>query len=186
MNFSSDPKVNEALLKKLQVEAKDGLEASQLFDPLLGGGLTYNDFLILPGHIDFAASQVDLSVNITKRIRIKTPFLSSPMDTVTESEMAIHIALSGGIGVIHHNCSVQEQAAMVRKVKTFENGFISSPLCLAPENTIKDLHNIKEKFGYSGIPITADGKLGSKLLGLVTSRDIDFYQSLIFVTRCRR
>ena len=178
MQFSTDPKVNEQLLQKLKIRAEDGLAATQLFDPNHGGGLTYNDFLILPGHIDFAASQVDLSVNITKNYRIKTPFLSSPMDTVTESEMAIHMALSGGIGVIHHNCSVEEQASMVLKVKKFENGFISSPVCLAPSNTIKDLHEIKDKFGYSGIPITADGNLGSKLLGLVTSRDIDFYQSI--------
>lgn len=171
--------------KKLQNRVFDGLKVDDLMDSKIGGGLTYNDFLILPGHIDFPASKVDLSVNITKRIRIKTPFLSSPMDTVTESEMAIHIALSGGIGVIHHNCSIDEQAAMVQRVKKFENGFISSPLCLSPTNTIKDLHQIKEKFGYSGIPITTDGKLGSKLLGLVTSRDIDFYQST-FIKRCRR
>jgi IMP dehydrogenase len=88
--------------------------------------------------------------------------------------MAIHMALNGGLGVIHHNCSVEDQAEMVRKVKKFENGFISDPLCLSPKDTLAKLHEIKRKFGYSGIPITASGKLGSKLLGLVTSRDIDF------------
>lgn len=99
------------------------------------------------------------------------------MDTVTETDMAIHMALNGGLGVIHHNCSVKDQAEMVRCVKIFENGFITSPLCLSPENTVQDVLDIKEKRGFCGIPITANGKLRSKLLGIVTSRDVDFLQS---------
>jgi IMP dehydrogenase len=178
MQFSQDPKKNQELLALLEQEPTDGLTGQQLFDPQLSGGLTYNDFLILPGFISFPASKVSLTTRITKRFEIKTPLLSSPMDTVTESQMAIHMALNGGLGVIHHNCAVTEQAEMVRKVKKFENGFISDPVCLAPHNTIGDLHEIKRKFGYSGIPITQDGKLGSKLIGLVTSRDIDFLQTL--------
>ncbi len=102
----------------LSESVDDGLTATQLFDPLQsGGGLTYNDFLILPGFISFAADAVSLETKLTKNIKLKTPFVSSPMDTVTETAMAIHMALNGGVGVIHHNCSIQEQSEMVRKVK---------------------------------------------------------------------
>ncbi|KAJ3195377.1 inosine-5'-monophosphate dehydrogenase [Entophlyctis luteolus] len=157
----------------------DGLSAKELFDERAAGasgGLTYNDFLILPGYINFPASKVSLGSYITKRIRIKTPFLSSPMDTVTETQMAIHMALNGGLGVIHHNCSVAEQAEMVRQVKKFENGFITDPLCLKPSDTVHKVLEIKKQYGFCGIPITADGKMGSKLLGMVTRRDVDFLQ----------
>jgi IMP dehydrogenase len=161
-------------IETLNTKQSDGLTAQQLFDPINSAGMTYNDFLILPGFIDFAASQVSIETQITKRFKLKTPLLSSPMDTVTEAQMAIHMALNGGLGVIHHNCTIQQQQEMVRKVKKFENGFISDPVCLSPNNTVLDVLEIKNKFGYSGIPITENGKLGSKLLGLVTSRDIDF------------
>ncbi|KAJ3297588.1 hypothetical protein HK104_000328 [Borealophlyctis nickersoniae] len=154
----------------------DGLTVDQLFDPQISGGLTYNDFLVLPGYIDFPASVVSLESRITKNISIKTPFLSSPMDTVTETDMAVHMALNGGVGVIHHNCSIEEQAEMVRKVKKFENGFITDPMCLSPNHRVQDVLNIKKKYGFCGIPITEDGKMNSKLLGIVTSRDIDFLQ----------
>ncbi|KAI9208271.1 IMP dehydrogenase/GMP reductase [Polychytrium aggregatum] len=157
--------------------ADDGLTAEQLMDPTISGGLTYNDFLILPGYIDFGADVVSLDIQVTKRFKIKTPFLSSPMDTVTETDMAIHMALNGGLGVIHHNCSVEEQANMVRLVKKFENGFIADPMCLSPDHTVQDVVNIKARYGFCGIPITETGKMHSKIVGIVTSRDIDFLQS---------
>lgn len=119
--LSTDPQKNKELLQKLQQPTKDGLTGTQLFDAQISGGLTYNDFLILPGYIDFPASIVNLETQITKRFKIKTPLLSSPMDTVTESEMAVHMALNGGLGVIHHNCPVADQAEMVRKVKVIFN-----------------------------------------------------------------
>lgn len=154
----------------------DGLKATELFNTA-NGGLTYNDFLVLPGYIDFPANKVDLETQITKRFKIKTPLMSSPMDTVTESDMAIHMALNGGLGVIHHNCSIKEQQEMVRCVKNFENGFINNPMCLTGEHTVGDVLSIKEKHGFCGIPITENGQMHSKLLGLVSSRDIDFLRA---------
>jgi IMP dehydrogenase len=152
----------------------DGLTVDELMN--CGQGLTYDDVLILPGYIDFPSSEVSVDSKITKRITLKTPFVSSPMDTVTESEMAINMALLGGIGIIHHNCTPEEQADMVRKVKKYENGFITDPLVLSPTHTIQDVLEAKSKFGFSGIPITENGKLNSKLVGIVSARDIDFLE----------
>ncbi|KAF9975616.1 inosine-5'-monophosphate dehydrogenase [Actinomortierella ambigua] len=163
-------------LQALQTDKLDGLSAEELMDSVTQGGLTYNDFLILPGFINFSADKVDLSTKLTKRITLRTPFVSSPMDTVTESEMAIAMALLGGIGILHHNCTPEEQAEMVRKVKKYENGFITDPVCLTEQHTVADVLTIKEKFGFCGIPITENGKLGSKLLGIVTARDIQFVE----------
>ncbi|KAL4402041.1 inosine-5'-monophosphate dehydrogenase [Malassezia pachydermatis] len=155
-------------------ESGDGLSVSELINSRKNGGLTYNDFLVLPGYIDFPASKVDLRTRVTKKIVLNAPFFSSPMDTVTEVNMAIAIALMGGMGVIHNNMSPQEQAAMVRKVKMFENGFITEPMVLSPNETVGDVMEIKERLGFAGIPITESGGLKSKLIGIVTARDIEF------------
>lgn len=153
-------------------EYLDGLSGDELFS--LQIGLTYRDFLVLPGFIDFHPSEVELETRLTRNIKLKRPFISSPMDTVTESQMAIAQALMGGIGIIHYNNSIEEQVALVEKVKRFENGFITDPVILGPKNVIRDLDWIKEHKGFTGIPVTEDGTRNSKLIGIVTNRDIDF------------
>jgi len=152
--------------------AKDGFSAEEVFSSV--SGITYNDFIILPGFIDFGPDEVDLETNFTRNIRLKRPLVSSPMDTVSEGKMAIALALLGGIGIIHYNNTIEEQAEEVRKVKRYENGFITDPICLSPEHTIDDVCRIKEKYGFAGIPITENGQMNSRLIGIVTNRDIDF------------
>lgn len=137
-----------------EYESRDGLSINDLMNAKVHGGLTYNDFLLLPGYIGFPASDVTLDAAITKRITLKTPLVSSPMDTVTEHEMAIHMALQGGVGVIHHNCSPDDQAEMVRRVKRFENGFINDPVVITKDTTVGEAKALKEKWGFGGFPVT--------------------------------
>lgn len=157
----------------LEETIQDGLTGEELFSRL-SVGLTYRDFLVLPGYIYFNPSEVDLETKLTREITLKRPLISSPMDTVTEADMAIAQALMGCIGIIHNNNTIEEQVAQVRKVKRYENGFISDPVVLSPNHTIADIDRIKENYGFSGIPITEDGTQNTRLIGIVTNRDIDF------------
>ncbi len=157
-------------------EITDGLSAIDLFGK--GVSLTYDDFILLPGQIRFASDEVSLETQLTRRIRLKTPYVSSPMDTVTETKMAIQMALMGGIGIIHYNNSIAEQADMVRIVKRFENGFILDPIVLSDTDTVGDAIHITKQMGFSGFPVTDSGKMYGKLVGIVTKRDIDFVPDL--------
>lgn len=153
--FGSAEDHTQALeILKNEYKQRDGLDVESMLDSAKNGGLTYNDFLVLPGYIGFPASDVSLDSPVTKRITLKTPLVSSPMDTVTEHEMAIHMALQGGLGVIHHNCSPDEQAEMVQKVKRYENGFILDPIALSPTTTVGEAKALKEKWGFGGFPVT--------------------------------
>jgi IMP dehydrogenase len=152
--------------------AHDGLDGKTFFGEG-AHGLTYDDFIVLPGHIDFSVDDVSLETRISRTVTLRAPIVGSPMDTVTESTMAIYLALLGGIGVIHYNNTVEEQVEHVRRVKRFETGFITDPICLPPTATIADVDAIKAKHGYSSIPVTEDGRVGSRVVGLVTNRDID-------------
>ncbi|KAI3388295.1 hypothetical protein SNEBB_003985 [Seison nebaliae] len=151
----------------------DGFTSAQLIksNPV---GITYNDFNILPGYIDFSADETTLSTRFSKNIRLSTPFVSSPMDTVTEHAMAIGMALNGGLGIVHSNCSIDTQVNEIRKVKKYEQGFIVDPVIIKPTATVGDVLKIKRQYGFSGIPVTDTGLIYGKLLGLITSRDIDF------------
>ena len=150
----------------------DGMTASEVFHS--HSSLTYDDLIIMPGFIDFGVQDVKLHTQLTREIAIQAPLCSSPMDTVTETEMAVNLALLGGIGFIHYNNSIEEQARMVRRVKRYENGFISEPIVLSPNHKISDVDQIRERHGFSGVPITEDGTLQTRLVGIVTNRDIDF------------
>lgn len=150
----------------------DGVTARELFQARQS--LTYDDLILLPGHISFSPQDVALQTRLTRELTINTPLTSSPMDTVTESDLAIQLALFGGVGFVHYNNTIEEQAAEVRRVKRFENGFITEPIVLGPRQKIENVDEIRRRHGFSGIPITDTGDLGGKLIGIVTSRDIDF------------
>jgi len=149
----------------------DGRKAEDVFDG--GHGYAYDDIIFLPGYINFGIEDVELTSKVTKNIFLRTPVMSSPMDTVTEVSMAIALALLGGMGIIHANQDIASQVEMVSKVKRYENGFIMDPFVLGPHNTVAEIDAIKAKHGYSSIPITENGKLGGVLVGIVTSRDMD-------------
>lgn len=137
-------------------------------------GYTYGDFVLLPGHIYFGAEDVSLKSRITRNTSLCLPLVSSPMDTVTESEMAINMAMQGGIGIIHYNNLIREQKRQVDRVKRYENGFITDPKTLSQKDTVRDALEIKHRYGFMGIPITESGGMDSKLLGIVTNRDVEF------------
>ena len=137
---------------------------------------TYDDIIVMPGHISFGLGDVDISSHLTRNIKLQVPFVSSPMDTVTEHKMATSMALQGGIGIIHSNLNAEDQAAEVRKVKKFKNGFILDPICLSPDNTVEDVFRTKETLGFSSFPITDTGKMGGRLVGIISNRDTAFIE----------
>ncbi|MCR5775835.1 MAG: IMP dehydrogenase [Lachnospiraceae bacterium] len=137
---------------------------------IIGEGITFDDVLLVPSYSEITPNMVDLSTHLTKKIKLNIPMMSAGMDTVTESAMAIAMARQGGIGIIHKNMSIEQQAEEVDKVKRSENGVITDPFFLSPEHTLRDEDNLMAKFKISGVPITE----GKKLVGIITNRDLKF------------
>ena len=137
---------------------------------IIGEGITFDDVLLVPAYSEVIPNQVDLSTYLTKNIKLNIPMMSAGMDTVTEHRMAIAMARQGGIGIIHKNMTIEQQAEEVDKVKRSENGVITDPFYLSPEHTLEDANNLMAKFRISGVPITENGKL----VGIITNRDLKF------------
>ena len=136
--------------------------------------LTFDDVLLVPQHSTVLPTQVDVSSRLTRNIRLNVPLLSAAMDTVTESSLAIAMAQLGGLGVIHKNLSVQEQASEVDRVKRSESGMIVNPITLAPAHRIYEAQELMQKYRISGVPITEDGSKEGRLVGILTNRDLRF------------
>lgn len=139
---------------------------------IIGEGITFDDVLLVPSYSEVIPNQVSLKTHLTKGIELNIPMMSAGMDTVTEHRMAIAMARQGGIGIIHKNMSIEEQAEEVDKVKRSENGVISDPFYLSPEHTLQDADELMGKFRISGVPITEKGT--KKLVGIITNRDLKF------------
>jgi IMP dehydrogenase len=132
--------------------------------------LTFDDVLLLPAYSKVLPKQVNLSTQLTRGIRLNIPLISAAMDSVTEARLAISLAQEGGIGIIHKNMTIEEQARQVREVKKFESGVINDPITVSPQTTIRDLLNLTRRHGISGVPVVD----GEKLVGIVTNRDLRF------------
>src|SRR5215831_7797439 len=141
---------------------------SPKFSPV---GLTFDDVLLLPAHSELMPSEADTSTRITRRYRLRVPLVSSPMDTVTEARMAIAMARQGGVGVLHRNLSIEEQAQQVDLVKRSEAGMVTDPVTCGPDATLADVERLCARYRISGVPVVDGAGL---LVGIVTNRDIRF------------
>src|SRR5258705_8308489 len=140
----------------------------------LATALTFDDVLLVPQQSDVLPMQVDVSTRLTRNIRLSVPLVSAAMDTVTESSLAIAMAQHGGLGVIHKNLSIEEQASEVDRVKRSESGMIVNPITLGPSNRIYEALDLMKKYRISGVPITDDGSKEGRLVGILTNRDLRF------------
>ena len=150
-------------------------------NPLEAGlrtALTFDDILLLPRHSTVLPAQVDVTTRLTKNIKLNVPLLSAAMDTVTESEMAIAMAQQGGMGIIHKNLSIVDQALEVDRVKRSESGMIVNPITVAPEALIREALELMQKYRISGVPITEGGSREGRLVGILTNRDLRFETNL--------
>ena len=140
----------------------------------LATALTFDDVLLVPQHSTVLPSEVDVASSFTRNIRLNVPIASAAMDTVTESRLAIAMAQQGGMGIIHKNLSVEEQASEVDRVKRSESGMIVNPITLSPTNRIYEALELMKKYRISGVPITQDGSKEGRLVGILTNRDLRF------------
>ncbi|HQV33718.1 MAG TPA: IMP dehydrogenase, partial [Calditrichia bacterium] len=143
-------------------------------DKVLYEGLTFDDVLLLPARSSLLPAEADLSTRLTANIRLNAPILSAAMDTVTEWEMAVALARSGGLGIIHKNLTLEEQADQIDRVKRSESGMIIDPITLSAEHSLRDALNIMERYHISGIPVVS----GTRLEGIITNRDLRFEENL--------
>ena len=150
------------------VPVSDSITSPDVFAPT---GLTYDDVLLLPRLTDVIPSEVDTTSRLTPRISLATPLLSAAMDTVTESDMAIAMARQGGIGILHRNLSIEEQAQQVRRVKRSESGMVTDPVTVGPDATIAQLDELCGHYKVSGLPVVDEG---GNLQGIITNRDLRF------------
>ena len=150
-------------------------------------GLTFDDVLLIPAHSEVEPNGVDISTHLTRDIKLNIPLMTASMDTVTETEMAIAMAREGGIGIIHKNMTIEQQADQVDRVKRSENGVIVNPFFLSPDHLVSDANALMAKYKISGVPICRDGKL----VGIITNRDLrfmteaDFFQPIADVMTCK-
>src|ERR1700756_3985282 len=156
------------------MELKTELPTLLSIESGLATALTFDDVLLVPRHSDVLPTQVDVSTYLTRNIRLNTPLVSAAMDTVTESRLAIAMAQHGGIGIIHKNLSIEEQASEVDRVKRSESGMIVNPITLAPTHRIHEALDLMKKYRISGVPITEDGSKEGRLVGILTNRDLRF------------
>ncbi|MCD6303363.1 MAG: IMP dehydrogenase, partial [Planctomycetes bacterium] len=138
---------------------------------LVGDGITFDDVLLVPGRSAVDPTKIDTSSQLTRNIRLKIPLVSAPMDTVTEAALAIALAQEGGLGFIHKNLSIEAQAREVEKVKRSENGIITDPVTLPPNETTETARRLMNQHNVSGVPIVGDG---GRLVGILTRRDMKF------------
>jgi IMP dehydrogenase len=136
--------------------------------------LTFDDVLLVPRHSDVLPTAVDISTNLTQNIRLNVPLVSAAMDTVTESRLAIAMAQHGGLGIVHKNLTIEEQASEVDRIKRSESGMIVNPITLSPTHRIYEALDLMRKFAISGVPITDDGGKEGRLVGILTNRDLRF------------
>src|SRR4026209_1835315 len=164
-------------------EIKSLDDVRDLWGSLSGGGgavdplptaLTFDDIVLVPQHSTVLPYQVDVSTRLTRKIRLNVPLISAAMDTVTESRLAIAMAQQGGLGVIHKNLSIAEQASEVDRGKRSESGMIVDPITLSPGHKIHEALELMKKYRISGVPITEDGSKEGRLVGILTNRDLRF------------
>ena len=149
---------------------------SDVFPPkFVKEGLTFDDVLLIPAESEVLPDQVDTSTQLTRNLRLNIPICSAPMDTVTESILAIALAREGGIGIIHYNCSIDEQVSEVDRVKRSESGMITAPITLTADKTIRDALAVTERYHIGGVPIVTDD---GYLVGLITNRDVKYENNL--------
>ena len=136
--------------------------------------LTFDDVLLIPGYSEVLPNKVNLTTKLTQGIELNIPLISAAMDTVTESRLAIAMAQEGGIGIIHKNMTIEQQASEVRKVKRFEAGVVQNPITIDADKTVGDLIKITKQYNISGVPVLSNGDLA----GIITSRDIRFESNM--------